>query len=715
MSQSFPLSARANLEFAFAHARNSFRGGATSDAATGLIRRIDLHTDNEIQGAQDSSPKKLDCKPGCDYCCHRPVQVTLPELAAIVDLISKEFTDEQKLALSQRLSTYNEAAEPYRNGMLDLSRATCPMLVDHLCSIYPDRPLFCRMANSFDREVCKAIMEHPHELIIVPSLEEQSLICAGGLDGLRRGLAAAQVNNGMYELGLAVSILLADPEKLQAVLTNSDTLPQPTSSESTKKFDPLPDDAHGQPSHDAAATAARELIHAGKISESEELLTGGTFAQALSRLTVPALYQSEDEILEQRARYERVLDNLLEMEFDPREAFNSLLAHNTFNLAYQGLGVKDTLARHGQLLVDKISSRALPHLTAPIDSPRKEGKIRLGYISTKLRYHNGAQWALGWFQHHSDAFEKYAFNVGDLEDPVSLEFKKAADHYYHLTGNIQKAAEFIRALDLDVLIFTDIGMSGMDYQYASLRLARVQCTAWGHPVTSGLPTIDYYISSEYMEPEDGDAHYTEKLVRLPRTGLCYPKTKFSASEKSRTDLGLPDGFLPLMGQNLQKWVPKDDYLLEEIAKRFTKPIVFVAAGRPAWTEIFESRMRKAKIPYIMVPRLNGSDYNRLIELSDVSLDPPAWSGGNTSIEALTVRTPVISLPGAYMRGRHSLAFHKVAGSDALVASSPEEYVEFALDRNRQRETMRKANPDALYDDRGVVAALDEFVLSVASA
>ena len=54
---------------------------------------------------------------------------------------------------------------------------------------------------------------------------------------------------------------------------------------------------------------------------------------------------------------------------------------------------------------------------------------------------------------------------------------------------------------------------------ASLRHAPVQATTWGHPVTSGMSTIDFFLSADEFEPPDADAHYTETLIRLPRMGV----------------------------------------------------------------------------------------------------------------------------------------------------------------------------------------------------
>ena len=54
-----------------------------------------------------------------------------------------------------------------------------------------------------------------------------------------------------------------------------------------------------------------------------------------------------------------------------------------------------------------------------------------------------------------------------------------------------------------------------------MRLARVQAATWGHPETTGLPTIDHYLSAEALEPPNSAAHYTERLTILPNLGVCY--------------------------------------------------------------------------------------------------------------------------------------------------------------------------------------------------
>jgi predicted O-linked N-acetylglucosamine transferase (SPINDLY family) len=105
-------------------------------------------------------------------------------------------------------------------------------------------------------------------------------------------------------------------------------------------------------------------------------------------------------------------------------------------------------------------------------------------------------------------------------------------------------------------------------QMAGLRLAPVQCVAWGHPVTTGLPTIDYFLSSELMEPENGQEHYSEKLIRLPNIGVSYPKPYIPPVIKTRSDFQLPnDAVIYLCCQAPFKYLPQYDFIFAEIARR----------------------------------------------------------------------------------------------------------------------------------------------------
>jgi len=704
--QEILLSAQGTTELALVSGRNTLRQSHSPESCLKLLRKIGGYADKQVAQIEATSPDKVDCKPGCCFCCYRPVFALVPEILAAFAYINENFSDEEKLQLRERLNAYIAEADRIE-GTRRLNWTSCPLLVNGLCTIYDARPMTCRGIGSLDVEVCKLAVEFPEDAIRIPQLKGQPEVCQAALEGFRQATGETGLVSGVYDLGRCLKLLFDDPEAAEEAVTGRRQLPPLPGVEPPRQFPVRAGEAHGISVPDPMAAQIRLAFEQGSVPPP---LIHPTAAQLWATLALPKVYETQDELLEHRARFDRTLNELLERSFDPVEMFNALSAHHTFGLAYQGLSVKETLQNHGQLLVERIAKRALPHLSEPLSGARKPGKIRVGYASSGLYNFNGTRWALGWLQNHAPDLERYAFHMGNTLDVVTSQFKAASDHFFHLTGSVQGAAEFIKSLDLDVLIFPDLGMNGTNYQFASLRLARVQCTAWGHPVTSGLPTIDYYLSSELMEPLGADSEYTEKLVRLPGSGLYYKNRPFPKSAITREQLGLPAGFLVVMGQYLPKWTPWRDHLLKRIYDITQEPLVFIERPNAA---ALTRRLEKIGVKYKLLSYLTDAQYNRLLELADVSLDPPDWSGGNTTIVALASGTPVVTLPGAYMRGRHSLAFNHLANLGRLVAADEADFVQKVTTREWLAESLVGGDPDALFEDGRVTAALDDFLQRVA--
>ena len=108
-------------------------------------------------------------------------------------------------------------------------------------------------------------------------------------------------------------------------------------------------------------------------------------------------------------------------------------------------------------------------------------------------------------------FSIYVYYAGNKFDEITDLIKNHADNFFSHT-DIDQLIDQISKDNLDVLIYLDIGMSPRIQILASLRLAPIQCTTWGHPVTSGLKNIDYFFSSELMETKDSQKYYSEKLA-----------------------------------------------------------------------------------------------------------------------------------------------------------------------------------------------------------
>jgi predicted O-linked N-acetylglucosamine transferase (SPINDLY family) len=371
--------------------------------------------------------------------------------------------------------------------------------------------------------------------------------------------------------------------------------------------------------------------------------------------------------------------------------------------------------------VHKIMAANYPKWVAPLSMPplKENNKIRIGYVSAFLHSYSGTLWLTGWLRHcDRQNFEVYCYYTGNDLDAITKQFQDYSDVFYHIPYNLEAACEQIIADQLHVLVFPEIGMNSQILQMAGLRLAPVQCVAWGHPVTSGLPTIDYFLSSDLMEPENAQEHYTERLIHLPNIGVSYPKPYIPPLTKTRADFQLrDDGLIYLCCQAPYKYLPQYDFIFAEIARRVPQSqFVFLRGGilKPRLDRAFAAIGLKSEDYCVFLSIPERFDYLTINLLSDVYLDTFTWSGGNTTLEAIACYLPVVTCPGEFMRGRHSYSFLRMLEVTDTIAQNETEYIEIAvrlgLDPAWRRHIAErlKENHDRLYDDKACVAGLEAF-------
>lgn len=429
---------------------------------------------------------------------------------------------------------------------------------------------------------------------------------------------------------------------------------------------------------EAALDVYRQIL--AEAAENPEALLGYA-------LSLPVVYGSAADQEHWRRRFGQELGKLAESgRLKPgREAIDALERTN-FYLAYQGQDDRTLQKTYGDMAIS-ILSESLPALAVPLEGGRiRRDRKRIGFVSALFHKCTVGYYFKSWITGLDHGlFEIHVYNTGDLEDDLTGEIRRASDKYLHLNGPLEDTATVIRNDALDVLIYPEIGMYGKVFELACLRLAPVQCAAWGHPVTTGLSSMDYYLSCDEMEPEGAETQYTEKLVRLPGMGTRYERPRMP-TRKSRAELGLPeDAPLLLCPQSLFKIHPDNDALIARVLAGVPgSRMVFFKSVHDNLMSDFRARLEKHCAEHgVAFERLHfldpvaHEDYLRINMACDLMLDTLHWSGGNTALDALASGLPIVTLPGRFMRGRQTMAFLKRMECDELIAGDTDDYVRIA--------------------------------------
>lgn len=407
-------------------------------------------------------------------------------------------------------------------------------------------------------------------------------------------------------------------------------------------------------------------------------------------LGLPSTYSSLAELHTVRSEYLTRLDALVEAYPISRIARiqpnpEALLWDNFF-LAYQGEDDVEPQRRFGRWIADSLQC-VMPEFAAPLQRVR-HARPRLAMVSSRFHKCTVGSYFTSWVEHLGQSgWDLILVHIGDTRDALTARLANAAQHEVALSGNLASAARTLHDLDADIILYPELGMDFRALGLAALRLAPAQVCAWGHPVTTGLPTIDAYVSCAEMEPVGAAAHYTERLLMLPDLGTRYLSHRIPESA-SRGHIGLPeDSTLYLVPQSLFKIHPDNDSVIVDIARRDPSAVfVFFENKESGSRAVFEERLRRAFAAagintaqrWLFLPARPRDGYLQVNMACDVMVDTLHFSGGNTSLDALHAGLPIVTCPGRFMRGRQSMAMLKHLGCDELIADTPQHLAELAV-------------------------------------
>ena len=402
----------------------------------------------------------------------------------------------------------------------------------------------------------------------------------------------------------------------------------------------------------------------------------------------------------------------------PREHYADRLAALSNYLMYlhYAAGVTDEMMRDAHAAYAKMLG-SLPLFSHTV---RKHGKLRIGYLSPNLTDHIVLNFAIQLFSaYNRSRYEVRLYDIGTLQCETTDWVAGMVDGYTDLSKcRPQEAAARIHADEIDIL-FDLAGHSagGKTLMIAAHKPAPIQLSGIGYFNTTGLSAMDYFLGDPFCDPPGEEVHFTEQILRLPQTHLCFtPSERFRPYEHlQRTPhenvvfasfnnfAKITDAMLTAWGEILRA-VPTARLLLKNV-----HPL------KETLTRMKKRAVRAGIDPARLELRPGSKDYLADYLDADVILDTFPYQGGGTTCEALCMGLPVVVRAGTRHGARFGVSLLHNAGLSELIAGSTEEYIERAVLLARDRTLlgalqtaiprMMRASP--LMNGMGYVRAMED--------
>lgn len=328
--------------------------------------------------------------------------------------------------------------------------------------------------------------------------------------------------------------------------------------------------------------------------------------------------------------------------------------------------------------------------------PDPQRKLRIGYISGDFREHAAAFFIRPLFERFDrNAFEVYAYSNAQYPDPTTARLRQWATAWREVFGvPDQIVAERIRDDGIDILVDLAGHTALNRLTVLARRPAPVQATYLGYPNTTGMQRIDYWITDEHLDPPGSPTPASEKLVGLPRAFACYsppsdgPAVKPGPRQKG---LGPTFGAFSNLGKLnddvLDAW---GGILRGEPAARMV--IKDLALGDAEAQDLMRKRLAARNIAEDRVILEGWSSFEEYLGAHgriDVLLDPWPFNGHTTTLHALWMGVPAVTLEGKTHVSRRGAMILRNLGLEELIARSPDQYASIALQLAGDATRLRK--------------------------
>ena len=311
-------------------------------------------------------------------------------------------------------------------------------------------------------------------------------------------------------------------------------------------------------------------------------------------------------------------------------------------------------------------------------------RLRIGYVSGDFRTHPVSYFLAHVLEAHNPAdVEIFCYSNSAIADAMTRRLTEAADHLRTIAAlSDAEAAAMIRRDQIDILVDLSGHTSNNRLPLFALKPAPVQVAWLGYFGTTGLVAMDYILADRFVVPAGEERHFTEIVLRLPDSYLCFDPPDMDVAIDPAP--GLTDGAVTFgCFNNRAKISPATVELWSRVLKRvpnsrlLLKTITLVDAGicRDLRAQFADHGIEADRLilegPSPMAEYLAA--YNRV----DIALDPFPFTGGATTAQTLWMGVPLVTLRGDRWVGRQGESILAAIGLSELVAENPDRYIEIA--------------------------------------
>jgi protein O-GlcNAc transferase len=347
-----------------------------------------------------------------------------------------------------------------------------------------------------------------------------------------------------------------------------------------------------------------------------------------------------------------------------------------------------TLAELQQVHLDWAERHAPPNMVDQVDWPQSrdpERRLRVGFISPDLGRHPVGCIMAPLLEHlDRNAFEPWCYSTKAIYDPLHAKLRQLTTHWRDAVPlTEEQLTKTIREDQIDVL-FDMSGHTGHNrLGVFARRAAPVQISWAGYQSTTGIAAIDYLLTDAQMVPTGAERFFVERVIRLPEAAWC------CMIEHAPVDVGQPPclsrGYVTFGSfNNASKVSPTLVRLWAQVLAQVPRSrliLKYRGFDDPGLTHHFQTLFQAEGVSPERIDCRGQTPFEQMLQEYrevDIALDPYPFGGGMTSLIALWMGIPVVTLPGETIASRQTLSMLTLCGDQSTVAHDEAEYLAIAV-------------------------------------